>query len=137
MLFANSREVTRKKWKIRFANELIVEGQQLLGSHTCHASNDTHTSEMRRASDGRSDANSSPFGEGIRPADDVDMANIVRNPIPSPHNPKRGKRKACIACEHATRVICSIFDTLVCSSLSTISTGCFAKHIKWHLGLID
>jgi hypothetical protein len=60
---------------------------------------------MRRTSDGISHANSSPFGEGIRPAGDVDMANIVRNPVPSPHNPKRGKRKAYIACGNATRCL--------------------------------
>jgi hypothetical protein len=135
--FANSPEVTRKEWKIRLANELIVEGQQLLGAHTYQANNNTHTSEIRRASDGKSHANSSPFGGGIRLEDDMDMANTVRNPIPSPRNPKRGKRKACIACGNATRVVCSICDTHVCSSSSTINTCCFAKHIKWHVGLID
>jgi hypothetical protein len=135
--FTNSHEVTRKEWKIILANELIVEGQKLLGAHTWQASNNTHTSEMRRASDGRSHPNSSPFGGGIRPADDVDMANTVRNPIPSPHNPKRGKRKACIACGNATRVVCSMCDTHVCSSSFTINKSCFAKHIKWHLGLTD
>jgi hypothetical protein len=134
--FTNSPEVTRKEWKIRLANELLVEGQKLLGAHICQDNNNIHTSEMRRASDGRSHANSSPFGGGIRPADDVDMTNTVRNPIPSPYNPKRGKRKACIACGNATRVVCSICDTHACSSSSTIKIGCFAKHIKLHLRLI-
>jgi hypothetical protein len=55
--FTNSPEVTRWEWKIRLANKLIVEGQKLLGAHIYQANNDTHTSEMRRASDSRSHAN--------------------------------------------------------------------------------